>query len=60
MRVLLILLLAPIALFCGFGFLASFEYPGVTGWKVGYAVVGGLSLIGMILFATQGVVKSDD
>ncbi len=60
MRVLLLCLLAPMALFCGYGFLASFEYPGVTGWKVGYAVVGGLSLIGMILCATQGAVKSDD
>jgi hypothetical protein len=27
-----------VTLFCIFGFLASFEYPGVTRWKVGYAL----------------------
>jgi hypothetical protein len=26
--------------FCGFGFLASFEYPGVTVWHVAYAALG--------------------
>lgn len=45
MKVLLAIVLITVAMVCGYGLLASFEYPGVTGWKVGYASVGLLSLL---------------
>ena len=35
-----------LALFCIYGFLASFEYPGVTRWKIGYAL--GFFAFGML------------
>lgn len=39
LRILISAICIPIAAFCVFGFLASFE-PGVgSGWKIGYAIV---------------------
>lgn len=40
------------ALFCLYGFIASFEFPGITVWKVGYATVGLASAVaaGRLLF----------
>lgn len=37
-RTLLGILLLLLGFFCIFGFLASFEYPGITAWKIGYAI----------------------
>jgi len=45
MRLIAGLLFVLLAMFCGFGFLASFEYPGITSWKVGYATAGALCLL---------------
>ena len=39
-RLLVVLVLLGLTAFCGFGFLASFEYPGITAWHVGYAALG--------------------
>lgn len=36
-RVVQAVVLLVLAGFCAFGFLASFEYPGVTWWHIGYA-----------------------
>ena len=41
-----VILLAAIA-FCGFGFLASFEHPGLTVWHVAYAGLG-LAFTGLL------------
>ncbi len=45
--------LAGIAAFCGYGFLCSFEYPGINAWKISYALTGLASLFGTgwLLFA---------
>ena len=56
---LLFLVLAPLMLLpvplCGFGFLASFEYPGVTVWKVGYATAGIIFLLLGIMFLVLAI-----
>ena len=39
-RTLGVVALLVLTAFCGFGFLASFEYPGITAWHVVYAVLG--------------------
>lgn len=53
------LLLAPLMLLpvpvCAFGFLASFEYKGITAWKVGYATAGIIFLLLSILFLILGI-----
>ncbi len=41
--------LLAIAAFCGFGFLASFEYAGITGWKIGYGTATTLAVAGAAL-----------
>ena len=49
--VLGLLMLLPLPL-CAFGFLASFEYPGVTGWHIAYGS-GAILLVllsGLFLF----------
>ena len=41
-----------LTLFCVFGFLASFEFPGVTRWKIGYALAFlALGMVTLQLFA---------
>lgn len=45
MRVLVGLLFVMLAMFCGYGFLASFEYSGINGWKIGYALAGAIFLL---------------
>lgn len=49
----LMLLLVPL---CAFGFLASFEYEGITAWKVGYATAGIVFLLLSLLFFVLGIV----
>ena len=51
-RVALALLLFAIALFCGFGYLATFEPPGFVLLRYVYAILGGLCLaaVGLTLF----------
>ena len=39
-RTLAVVALLVLTAFCEFGFLASFEYPGITVWHVVYAVLG--------------------
>jgi hypothetical protein len=46
MRIIVGTLLLSFAAFCSYGFLASFEYPGITMWKVGYALLAVVSLYG--------------
>tara|TARA_Y100000589_G_scaffold248700_1_gene236708 strand:+ start:2157 stop:2393 length:237 start_codon:yes stop_codon:yes gene_type:complete len=48
MKVLAGLLLVMLAMFCGYGFLASFEFPGITPWKIGYATAGVILLMAAI------------
>ncbi len=48
------LMLLPVPI-CGFGFLASFEEKGVTGWKVGYATAGIVFLLLSIVFLILGL-----
>ena len=55
MRILVGTLLVFFAAFCSFGFLASFEYPGITMWKVGYALLGAVSLYGGYKLIRSGV-----
>jgi len=45
-RIILGVILVLFALFCTYGFLASFEYPGIDAWKIGYSILGVASLIG--------------
>ncbi len=45
MKVLVGLLFVMLAMFCGYGILASFEYPGINGWKIGYAIAGAIFLL---------------
>ena len=59
MKALLSLFLFLMALLCGYGLLASFEFPGVTGWKIGYALAGGLFLILAFLAARGGGSSSE-
>jgi hypothetical protein len=48
-RILGALVLLAFALFCGFGFLASFEPGNGWLWKVGYAAVGCGCLTGVVM-----------
>jgi len=54
MRIVFILALAGLALFCGYGFLAAAE-PGEGHeiWRMGYAVGGTVSLLGALAFALR-------
>lgn len=48
-RIIRTALLLCFAAFCAFGFLASFEYPGITLWKIMYPIVGAIALGGATL-----------
>jgi hypothetical protein len=52
-RVMGVVFLLAVSAFCGFGFLASFELPGVPAIRIIYAVFGFLSLIGAGWLATH-------
>ena len=57
MRILLSTMLVPFILFCGYGFLASFEpAANAMAFRVGYAVIGSLAVIGfaVTLIRTPG------
>ncbi len=41
--------LLGVAAFCAFGFLASFEFPGFTFWKLMYGMLGTAALAGATL-----------
>ena len=60
-RIALGIMLLPVTLFCVYGFLASFEFPGVTRWKIGYVLAflafGSLS-IRMIVKGAKGRQRS--
>ncbi|WP_439628936.1 hypothetical protein [Gemmata sp.] len=43
-RITLALCLLPVVAFCAFGFLATYESPGVTPLRVAYAAIGVSSL----------------
>ena len=45
LKVITILILVALALFCAFGFLASFEYPSPNLWHLGYATAFALLTI---------------
>lgn len=45
LKVMMILILVALALFCAFGFLASFEYPSPNLWHLGYATAFALLTI---------------
>lgn len=48
-------LLAGVAVFSAFGFLASFEFPGINAFKIGYALVGSSAAISAVwLLAKRG------
>jgi hypothetical protein len=51
LRILVALALLPIAAFCAFGFLATFEPPGHIPLRIAYGVVGMACLIGMVWIA---------
>jgi len=53
MRIILGILLIFFAIFCSYGFLASFEYPGITAWKVGYA-----TLVVVFLYGGYRLIRS--
>lgn len=55
MRIVVGTLLVFFAAFCSYGFLASFEYPGITMWKVGYALLALVSLYGGYKLIRSGV-----
>jgi hypothetical protein len=55
MRIIAGILLLFFATFCSYGFLASFEYPGITVWKVGYALLAGVFLYGGYRLIRSGV-----
>ncbi len=55
MRIIAGILLLFFATFCSYGFLASFEYPGITVWKVGYALLAGIFLYGGYRLIRSGV-----
>jgi|TARA_B110000196_G_scaffold212972_1_gene182750 hypothetical protein len=59
MRIVFGALLFFFAAFCSFGFLASFEYPGITMWKVGYAILALVSLCGAYMLIRSGVQSSN-
>ncbi len=56
-RAILTTALLLVAAFCAFGFAASFEYPGITPWKIGYATAGLtiLASIGWIWYPRRSV-----
>jgi len=37
-RILIVVILLAVAAFCTFGFLATFESPAFTRWRIGYGV----------------------
>ena len=50
MRLAASVLMFLLAAFCAYGFLASFEFPGVTLWKIGYATLAtGFGLAGLAI-----------
>jgi len=55
MRIVVGTLLVFFAAFCSYAFLASFEYPGITMWKVGYAFLVLVSLYGGYKLIRSGV-----
>ena len=55
MRIIVGTLLVFFAAFCSYGFLASFEYPGITMWKVGYPLLAVASLYGGYKLIRSGV-----
>ncbi|MCP4839119.1 MAG: hypothetical protein GY894_07145 [Planctomycetes bacterium] len=55
MRIVAGTLLIFFAIFCSYGFLASFEYPGITIWKVGYALLAVASFYGGYKLIRSGV-----
>mgnify|MGYP006448463461 FL=1 len=55
MRIVVGTLLVFFATFCSYGFLASFEFPGITSWKVGYALLAVTSLYGGYKLIRSGV-----
>ncbi|HEX8200719.1 MAG TPA: hypothetical protein VF590_09545 [Isosphaeraceae bacterium] len=46
LRLVLALMLLPVAAFCGFGFLATFESPGYPVLRLAYGILGVLCLVG--------------
>jgi hypothetical protein len=59
MRIIVGTLLVLFAAFCSFGFLASFEYPGIDMWKVGYAILALASLCSAYMLIRSGVQSSN-
>ena len=59
MRVLAGLLFVLLAMFCGYGFLASFEYPGINGWKIGYLTAGAIFLLAALRALRSASKKTD-
>lgn len=55
MRIIVGTVLVCFAAFCSYGFLASFEYPGITRWKIGYALLALASLYGGYKLIRSGV-----
>lgn len=55
MRIIFGALLFFFAAFCLFGFLHSFEYPGITMWKVGYAILATVSLWSACMLIRSGI-----
>jgi len=54
-RIIFGALLVFFGAFCSYGFLASFEYPGITMWKIGYALLAAVSLYGGYKLIRSGV-----
>ena len=55
MRIIVGTLLVFFAAFCSFGFLASFEYPDINMWKVGYALLATVFVCGGYKLIRSGV-----
>ena len=55
MRIVAGTILIFFATICSYGFLASFEYPGITIWKVGYALLAVASFYGGYKLIRSGV-----
>lgn len=55
MRIIVGAVLVCFAAFCSYGFLASFEYPGITMSKIGYALLALASLYGGYKLIRSGV-----
>jgi len=55
-KLLLAVVLLAVAGFCVFGFLATYEPPGLVVWRVIYAALGLVSLLGAggLIFGSRG------